>query len=459
MMVQINLTEIMDMKKLNKILLLTSAVLAFASPVLAMGVESGPMPVVSDLKVKLSAYGHFQAGFVNQNHRSGSEKNVSANRDSFAFFSDAALFADVSNTADDIGLTYGAKIVLVPTAKRKGGPSYNGSHIYMESEFGRVEAGSPIVASSNMSVDASAISSATGGDWDRYAKFNSSFLKQDTSFEPSFATFAEFFLDSKLVTDTETRKYSNEPSRSISYYTPKFEFGQGNKVQVGVSFTPDSANTGADNPGANSSGVDRKDIKTTSAGVVVEQYFKLDKSVKNAVSGGVVLEQNISDGVDVKLALTGETAKAAGKAQLFNTTDAEGKTSLATYKLKDLRTYNIGSVLNFGSFSAAASYGSLGKSLTTSEVQKTGQNTVYYTGGLAYKQGPFSASVTYFRSNQYKNVLDCVTVGTDYKLAPGFKPYAEISGFSLKGKPEFFPDLKAKKTRGTIALIGAKLSL
>jgi hypothetical protein len=44
-------------------------------------------------------------------------------------------------------------------------------------------------------------------------------------------------------------------------------------------------------------------------------------------------------------------------------------------------------------------------------------------------------------------------------LAPGFKPYAEISGFSLKGKPEFYPDLQKKKTRGTVALIGAKLSL
>ena len=124
-----------------------------------------------------------------------------------------------------------------------------------------------------------------------------------------------------------------------------------------------------------------------------------------------------------------------------------------------MKTYNIGAILNAGNFSYAASFGSLGKSLTTPEFHKVGRETTYYTGGVAYKQGPFTTSLTYFRSDQYKNTVDCVTIGTDYKLAPGFKPYAEISGFSLKGKPEYDRDLKKKKSRGTIALIGAKLSL
>jgi hypothetical protein len=443
------------MKKLNKLLLLTSTVLAFGSNVLAHDVESSSMPVVSDLKVKLSGYGHFQVGLRNQNHLSGTDKNVSANRDSFAFFNEAALVADVSNTVEE--LTYGGRIVLVPTAKRKGGPSYNGTHIYLESDFGRVEAGSPIGASSLMQLDAGEVASATGGDWDRFARFDSAYMKNGTPLDPSFATFAEFFLDSKLVTNMDTRKYSSEPGRRISYYTPKFEFAHGSKVQVGVSYTPDSANTGADNPDKNSTGVDKKDI--TNATTAVAQYFNFDRSIKNAVSAGVALEQHISDGIDLKIALTGETGKAAGSAKLYDATDEEAKTTLATYKLKDLRTYNIGSVLNVGSFSYAASFGSLGKSLTTAEFHKTGRDTKYFTGGVGYKQGPFSASVTYFRSDQYKNILDCVTIGTDYKLAPGLKPYAEISGFSLKGKPEFYPDLQKKKTRGTIALIGAKLSL
>jgi len=355
--------------------------------------------------------------------------------------------------------------VLVPTAKRKGSASYNGSHIYLESSYGRIEAGSPIDAASNMLIDSSEIASATGGDWDRYAKFDSADLKQGYDFGPSFATFGEFFLDSKLVSAVENRPYSNEPGRRISYYTPKFDFGKGAKVQVGISYTPDSSNTGADDPNKNSTGVEIKKIGRN--GVATNEYFKFDKSVKDAISGGVVLEQNISDGVDLKLALTGEYGKASNVEKYDNTNNSpdplkaasDTQNKLGTYKLKDLRTYNIGAILNAGNFSYAASFGSLGKSLTTPEFHRTGRETTYYTGGVAYKQGPFTTSLTYFRSDQYKNTVDCVTIGTDYKLAPGFKPYAEISGFSLKGKPEYDRDLKKKKTRGTIALIGAKLSL
>lgn len=447
------------MKKINNFLLIASTVFAFCGTSLASDVESGSIPVVSDLKVKLSGYGHFQAGSRNQNHLSGSDKKVSANRNSFAFFNDTALFTDVSNKINDV--IYGGKIVLVPTAKRKGSPNYNGSHIYLESNYGRVEAGSPIDAASNMLVDSGAITSATGGDWDSYAKFDSDDLKQGKDFGPDFATFGEFFLDSKLVSAIDDRPYSNEPGRRVSYYTPKFDFGRGSKVQVGISYTPDSSNTGADAPNKNSTGIAIKNIGNN-------QYFEFDKSVKDAFSGGVALEQNISDGVDLKIAITGEYGKAAKAKRMLNNdpnnsdpkkADPTKLVTLDTYNLSNLRTYNLGAVLNVGSFSYAGSFGSLGKSLTIAEFQKTGRDTKYYTGAVAYKQGPFTASVSYFRSDRYKNTVDCVTLGTDYMLAPGFKPYAEISGFSLKGKPEFNPELQKKKTRGTIALIGAKLSL
>lgn len=447
------------MKIKNKLLAVLLVSFSSTAVSFACEVKSGPMPVVSDLEVKLSGYGHFQAGFRNQNHLVGNEKNVSANRQSFAFYNDTALVTNISNTVNEV--IYGGKIILVPTAKRKGSANYNGSHIFLESNYGRMEAGSPIDAASNMIVDSGAISSATGGDWDRYAKFDSAALKQGKDFGPTFATFGEFFLDSKLVSAIESRPYSTEPGRRVSYYTPKFEFARGTKLQIGLSYTPDSSNTGADSPNTNSTGVDMNKIGNN-------QYFEFDKSVKDAFSGGISLEQNISDGVDVKLALTGEYGKAS-KAKMIRNDDANNSdpkkadptklSTLGTYKLADLKTYNIGGILNVGSFSYAASFGSLGKSLTTAEFHKTGRDTKYYTGGVAYKQGPFSASVSYFRSDRYKNTVDCVTIGTDYLLAPGFKPYAEISGFSLQGKPEFHPELKKKKTRGTVALIGAKLSL
>lgn len=435
------------MKKIKNILLLTSALVGFNNMAIAAEVKATPVSVVSDLQMKLTGYGHFQTAYRNQSGLVGEEKNLSANRKSLAFFNEAALFADISNKTDEF--SYGGKIVLVPTSKRKGAPSYNGSHIYLESEYGRVEAGSPMSSSSNMFLDSSIIASATGGDWDRYANFAPEILKQGKPSAPTFATFSEFFLDSKLVTDIDNRPYSNEPGRTVSYYTPKFEFAKSSNVQLGISYTPDSSNTGADNPSKNSVRTDRKDISDT-------EYFIFDKSIKNAVSGGITLEQAIADGIDLKIGLTGEFGKAS-KVQKFNVADT--KVPVAEYKLKDLKTYNIGTVLSVGNFSYAASFGSLGKSLTTKEYHKTGMSTIYYTGAIAYKQGPFSASLMYFHSDQFKNTLDCVTIGTDYKLAPGFMPYAEISGFNLKGRPEFAPELQKKKTRGTVALIGAKLSL
>ena len=436
--------------KIKKIIVTIGVVSLFMSSAMATDkVYADNTPVVSDLELKLSGFAHFQSGLRTQSKLDGDEKNVSSNRKNFAFFNEAGMMADASKEINDI--RYGAKVVLVPTASRKGSPDYNGSHIYLMSDFGKIEAGSPIAPSSQMMIDGSTIAAATFDDWSRYADFSTKHLMQDSKVEPSFTTFAEFFLDSKLTTKLDTRKYSSEPARSVVYYTPNFALGSSTKLQIGVAYTPDSSNTGADNPRTNSSGEDVRKVET--GGI---DRFVIDRTVKDAFSGGVTLEQNFADGIDAKLALTGEYGKSAGRAKKFATTN---DTNPELFKLSNLRTFNIGAILNVGNFSYAGSFGSLGKSLTSAEFHKTGRKTDYYSGTVAYKQGPFAASVSYFKSDQFKNTVDAVSVGTNYLLAPGFKPYAEISSFILKGRPEFRPDLSKKKTRGTVALIGAKLSL
>lgn len=447
------------MKNLKKLLLITVSALAVTAHASEVTSLNQPVTSAPDLQVKLNAFAHFQTGIRNQSHLSGAEKNLSANKQGFAFFSEAAMSADVSNEFN--GVKYGGNVILVPTAKRKNG-SFNGSHIYMDSNFGKIEAGSPNSASSKMSLEAGEIASATGGDWDRYANFNTERLNGGSEIEPSFATFAEFFLDSKLVTKLDSRSYSSEPTRAISYYTPKFEFGDKTKTQLGVSYSPDSANTGADNHDTNGRPADKRTVTLGGAdGKTPIDFFEINRNVKDAITAGFTVEQNLADGVDLKVALTGEHAKAAGSAKRINVVNGVN-TTIATHKLKDLRTYNIGAVLSFGNFSYAGSYGSLGKSLTTDAFHKTGQKTTYYTGAMAYKQGPFTASVSYFKSNQFGNIVDAVSIGTDCKLAPGIKPYAEITAFTLKGRPEFYEGTtpgKKNTSRGTVALIGAKLSL
>ena len=101
-----------------------------STSVYATDVTSEKLPVVSDLNVKLGAYASFESGFSNQNKLQKSEKKISANKEGFAFYSDAALVANISNEINDI--EYGGKIVLVPTARAKVIPSYNGSHVFVK---------------------------------------------------------------------------------------------------------------------------------------------------------------------------------------------------------------------------------------------------------------------------------------------------------------------------------------
>lgn len=449
------------MKNLKKLLLATASSIAVSVSAVSAdpNVLSTKTPVVSDLDVKLTGFAHFQSGHRSQSQLISSEENVSQNRQRFAFYNDAAMIVEISNRVSDI--KYGAKIVLVPTAKRKGSPSYNGSHIFFESDFGKIEMGSPISSASKMLISGDNIAAATFDDWNRYAQFAPKILmKEGSKATPTFTTFAEFFLENKLTTSLKNRSYSSEPARSVSFYTPTFILSDSTEAQVGVTYTPDSSNTGADNIGSHSSGIETRYIgvssDTSGKNSSVVDRFEIDRTVKDTVSAGFTLEQNFTDGVDFKIALTGEYGKSAGKAKQFNEND---KTPSNEFKLSNLRTYNIGAVLNVGNFSYGGSFGSLGKSLTTAKFHKTGRRTDYYTGTVAYKQGPFAASVSYFKSNQFKNTVDTVSVGTHYALAPGFRPYAEISSFSLKGRPEFHPEVDKQKTRGTVALIGAKLSL
>jgi len=425
---------------MKKCILILSTI--FASNSALANVESNKYQVVSDLNVKLGAYAAFEAGGSRQSHLKSSEKNLSANRDGFLFYKDTALFATISNKHEEV--EYGGKIILVPTAQRKNIPSYNGSHIFIKSEFGHIELGSPIPVAQNMMI-------SDGSVPGKYIKKTSSHLKQNKEHGPSFLTGDGHFLGDNIVADFDKAKYSNEPPRTINYYTPKFALGNTTKVQLGVSYTPDSSNTGAG--GANE--------KTTSSAikkVCIDNLhkFEIDKSVADAVTAGIKLEQKISDDINLKLALTGEYGNTKGKAKKYISKDDK---NTLEHKLANLRSYNIGGELKLSDFTFNACYGNLGKSFTTPEFHKSGTKSHYYNAGVAYKYGQTTTKLSYFGSEQYKNKVSSVKLNISHILAPGLKPYAEISSYTLKGKPEFHNELKSKSTRGTVALLGLKLTL
>ena len=402
-----------------------------------------PLPVVSDLNIKLGAYAAFESGFSNQGKLKGPEKNISANKRGFAFYNDTALFAAISNTTDDI--TYGAKIILVPTVKRKVNKDYNGSYVFLEHEFGRIEAGSPIPVAKNMMVSDGSIPT-------KYIKTGIDYLKQSTKAVPSFLTSEGSFLGDQIIASMDSATYSSEPPRTINYYTPKFDLTDSSKIRLGISYTPDSANTGVEKPSDKSDG-----IKKYAVGEATIDRFEIDRSVKDAVTGGIVLEQKLTEEAELKLALTGEYGKSAGKIKKFANKD--DKNPLA-YKLSDLKSYNIGAELKIGDFKYNACYSSFGNSLTTKELHKGNRKSQYYNAGIAYTYNKATTtSLSYFASEQFKNKVNSVKLAVSHILAPGLKPYAEIHAYTLKGKPEFYPNLKARKVKGTVALVGVKLSL
>jgi len=402
-----------------------------------------PLPVVSDLNIKLGAYAAFESGFSNQGKLKGSEKNISANKRGFAFYNDTALFAAISNTTDDI--TYGAKIILVPTTKRKVNKDYNGSYVFLEHEFGRIEAGSPIPAAKNMMISDGSIPT-------KYIKTGIDYLKQSTKAVPSFLTSEGSFLGDQIIASMDSATYSSEPPRTINYYTPKFDLTESSKIRLGISYTPDSANTGVEKPSDKSDG-----IKKYAVGETTIDRFEIDRSVKDAITSGIVLEQKLTEEAELKLALTGEYGKSAGKIKKFANKDDKNPLE---YKLSDLKSYNIGGELKVGDFKYNACYSSFGNSLTTKELHKGNRKSQYYNAGIAYTYNKATTtSLSYFASEQFKNKVNSVKLAVSHILAPGLKPYAEIHAYTLKGKPEFYPNLKARKVKGTVALVGVKLSL
>lgn len=418
-------------------LLLTTVLIANYS---AFAAEQ--VPVISSLNLKLKAFASFESGFSNQNGKKSKEKNISSNRQNLAFYNDTALFAIIYNDFED--MTYGGKIVVVPTARRKNIPIYNGSHIFMESNWGRIEAGSPIPVATNMMISSGSIPT-------KYINLKTEYLKQGKASAPSFLTCDQSFLGDVITAKLGSASYSNEPSRTINYYTPKFNISNFSKIRLGVSYTPDTSNTGIANPNEKSDGIDKKVVKALGV-----HRFEFDKGIKDVVTTGVILNQKFNENVNLDIAITAEYGKSVGRVKKYVIVK---DTSPQEFKINNLRTFNIGGKLKVSNFTYSACYGSLGKSFTTPEFHKSGKNTYYYSVSMENKYNAATASVTYFASERFKNKINSIGLNVNYLLAPGFKPYVGINHFIAKGKPEFYQELSHKETKGTVLLLGAKLTL
>ncbi len=348
-------------------------------------------------KVTLGGVADFQAGFVSEDN--------DANERGGAFRNDTELTFDIDGVADN-GLRYGGHITLeadVEDDVDTQGTNAARTYLYVEGNWGRVQGGSDLGVTNTMKVDASRIARATGGiDGDfRY------FGITTTGPETVIAT-------PDLILDYGTAVLGNEATENLSklsYYTPRFS-----GFQAGVSYLFDTT--------------DRAQAVTRSDNNAGE--------AENVFLGAVNWEGKF-DQVGIMVGATGEF----------------GDSEVATRE--DLRTWQVGAQLDFMGFSLAGSYGDWGDSLALKTADADDRD--YWTVGAAYEMGAFGASVTYLASNYQvaagdDNEFSNLSVGVDYKLAPGFTPYAEVSFFDIDEQGTGL----AEDNDGTVFIVGSQLA-
>ena len=421
-----------------KKLLLTTALVALVSP--AFAAEKGPTVTLGGSLDTQFGYRQQKTDYRNNNLTAGSA-SASAGSNQLSkggIVNDTKINVKVDGQAH--GFKYGGLVSLnADTSANKYNSSTVGyqTMVYGEAKFGRLEAGSYTGAADSLSVSAANIAKATGGiKGDSRYWWNPNIITTaaaNVNAAPATALVANtFYVTPSLVSNMDTGNSAN--ASKVTYYTPKFS-----GVKLGVSYIPDTEQMGT---------IAALNAKTKTVAANAGNQF----AYRDVFSGGVMFDHKMND-VTFKASLLGETG---------NAKDFAGNT-----KRENLRAWELGASVAFKGFSLAASYGDLGKSGNNKSVAGVAQKSAkssYWTVGAAYDYSHFGASVTYLESKRGAAVAATSTAanpkasfknisfGVDYRVAPGFMPYAEVSAFKLDSKTA-----KGTKNTGNVFLAGTKL--
>ncbi|MCE2993379.1 MAG: porin [Alphaproteobacteria bacterium] len=414
--------------------------IALASAVLAAGVAS--VASAHDRAPTVTLGGSIDTQFGYQSQKSGfnTAGSTTNQRSKHGLVNDTKVH--VKADAHKGGLKYGGKIVLnTDTSNSKVGESSvaNQTMMFVESSFGRMEAGSYTGAYDALHVGARRLASATGGidgDW-------SYWVNTDVDLA---ATASNTVLPVNPGLPTEFDRSHKQNASKLTYFTPTFA-----GFKAGVTWTPDTEQHGTVN---NLVGLS-KDFTSTNTIDQVTGY-------KNVFQGGFNYHHKF-DKVTWKFSALGE----AGKAKKVVNTN--------TYSRHDLRAWELGASAHYMGFGLGGAYGDWGKSgllktrnaagvISSYQGAKAGK---YWNVAANYEHNHFSASLGYMAAetggfglsgttyDTRKGKSDVVSFGVDYKLAPGFMPYAEVTHFKLQNKTVVAPT--AGKNSGTVFLAGSKL--
>jgi len=422
---------------MKKILLCTTALAGLvASSALA-----------GDLNVTVGGNSKFEAGTRQYNKNNSATFPLTANQSSSAFFSTSRAAVNVTNKTDN-NLTYGASIRLEVATNQSNGTDQESrmdrSHIFLDSDFGSVQLGTNVAASKLMQVTAANIASATGGVDGDYTKFLNLGGANDDATVGSTGLYWKDITVLSVDTLSNRKDGNSESADKITYLSPRIE-----GVQVGVSYVPDLSN------GGNS--IDASTLYGTTGTNPEYLYEGNYMRVRNLWSFGLNYKNTFNE-VDVQLAAVADMGRSRAK-------DDNQEALTGDNELRNLKTYTVGGTVGMRGFSAALSYSKDGDSALP--VGYTVDGTTYsssnfkshwYTAGLGYSADKMSTSLTFLSGK--KGFSDAhlktqvVSLGADYEVAPGFKPFAEVTYAKLK------PTVKATEqdsVDATVLILGARV--
>ena len=348
-------------------------------------------------KVTLGGFSDFQAGYTD---------NDLASESDVGFRNDNEISVRVDGKTD-AGLGYGVVIDLeadISGDNDNEGTNAARTFTYLEGGWGRVELGGNKGAASTMRVDASTLAVATGGingDWNNFVDQTGGTGAFGAGPLAGNAYVTSSQLEGEHGLTSAIGDESTNNATKLTYYSPRWS-----GFQVGASYTPDLGGRGQvavrDNTSANN---------IWDLGVGYETQF--DDATKLALSGTYTM---------------GDAPAAGGD---------------------DLEGWNAGALLGIWGFNFAGSYGQW------SEISGTaGDEADYWTAGVGYDMGAIGLSATYLDSSYEvagagDNDFSHLSLGADYKLAPGLTPYAEVSFYEFDG---------AVANDGTQVLVGTQLA-
>lgn len=395
----------------------------------AFGVLSASAALAAGPTVTLGGFLDFQGGYQDQesgkdisNGGYGVSKNGKQLRtESVNTQTNTALRVKVDGKSD-AGLGYGGVIELFADPNKNDRAGTNSDQakrafLYVENQFGKVEAGAAGDAARALQVDASSIARATGGiagDFTDYVDLTGPKGGQKYLTAP--------YLPTNATPGEITGRYSNDraTANKISYYTPKFQ-----GVQAGVSFTPN------------------QNVRGTSNSFGYDPSSKVDEDVRNNVDAGINYSNDFN-GLGVKASLTGQLGKAESR-------------SAATRNQDDIKAYALGASLSHSGASVAASYGKLDELGQAKSAKVDGR---FYSLGAAYEIGAFAVSTTFLDSKLDNGIalnkdadFQSLSFGTDYQLAPGLVPYVEVTFFDTDDN-----DKTTKDNKGSVVIAGTTLN-